>query len=298
MPRFPTHGPIDLGNTVRMMALWGGTTWVKADETGAWYAERTPDGPGTVHVVLRGDHLEAEAFGSGGERLLPRVPELFGLERPGVEAVEAHAPLVRDLRRKMVGLRVGRSGRVYSRLVSAGLAQLVSGANSKPALRRIARQWGELAPGPREDLFLLPPRQQLASTPYYDFHPLNIERHRADLVRRIADRALALQRAAKMPFAEARAHLEKLRGIGPWTSGVVMACPLGDPDAVPLGDWHLPNLVAFNLAGEPRADDARMMQLLEPYAPYRGLVARMLKTAGSGAPRYGPKSAVRDIRGL
>ena len=281
-----------------MMAMWGATTWLKADETGAWYAERTPEGPGTLHVVHRGDHLEAEAFGPGGEGLLPRVPELFGLERPGVEAIEPHHPLVRDLRLKMTGLRVGRSGRVYSRLVSAGLAQLVSGANSKPALRRIVRQWGERAPGPRDDLWLLPPRRELATRPYYDFHPLNIERHRADLVKRIADRAPALQRAAKMPFVEGRAHLEKLRGIGPWTSGVVMGGPLGDADAVPLADWHLPNIVAFNLAGEPRADDARMMELLAPYAPYRGLVARMLKTGGSGAPRCGPKSAVREIRGL
>ena len=220
------------------------------------------------------------------------------MERPGVEAIEPHHPIVRDLRSKMVGLRIGRSGRVFPRLVSAGLAQLVSGANSKPALRRLARQWGERAPGPRDDLILLPPHRQLARTPYYAFHPLNIERHRADLVRRISERAPALQRAAKMPVLDGRAHLEKLRGIGPWTSGVVMACPLGDPDAVPLADWHLPNIVAFNLAGEVRADDARMMELLEPYAPYRGLVARMLKSGGAGAPRYGPKGAVREIRGL
>jgi 3-methyladenine DNA glycosylase/8-oxoguanine DNA glycosylase len=298
VPRFPTNGPIDLRRTMTMMSLWGATTWLKVDETGVWYAERTPDGPGTLHVVKRGDHLEAEAFGDGGERLIPRVPELFGLERSGIEALEPQDSVVREIKKRMRGLRIGRSGRVYSRAVSAGLAQLVTGRNAKPAMKRVARQMGERAPGPRDDLFLLPPHRQLARTPYYAFHPLNIERHRADLIKRIADRAPALQRAAKMPPVEGRAHLEKLRGIGPWTSGVIMACPLGDPDAVPIGDWHLPNLVAFNLAGEPRADDARMMQLLEPYEGMRGLVARMLKSGGSGAPKYGPKNAAREIRHL
>ncbi len=298
MPTFPTNGPLDLRRTVRTMSLWGATTWLKADDSGAWYAERTPDGPGTVHVVHRGDALEAEAFGPGGERLLPRVPELFGLERPGIEAIDAPHPLVRELQRRAVGLRIGRTGRVYSRLVSAGRPQLVRGAQPPPAPRGAAPGGGARAPGPRDDLFLLPPPRDLARRPYWDFHPLNIERHRADLVRRIADRAPALQRAAGMPPVEGRAHLEKLPGIGPWTSGVVMGGPLGDPDAVPIGDWHLPNIVAFNLAGEPRADDERMMELLAPFAPHRGLVARMLKTGGQGAPRYGAKGAVREIRGL
>jgi 3-methyladenine DNA glycosylase/8-oxoguanine DNA glycosylase len=116
-------------------------------------------------------------------------------------------------------------------------------------------------------------------------------------VRRIADRATALQRAATMEPALGRAHLEKLPGIGPWTSGVVMGGPLGDPDAVPLGDYNLANWVAYNLAGEERADDQRMMALLAPYAGQNGLVARLVKGGGCKAPpRRGPRMSVMDIR--
>ncbi len=100
-----------------------------------------------------------------------------------------------------------------------------------------------------------------------------------------------------MPQPEARAHLEKLPGIGPWTSGVVMGGPLGDPDAVPTGDYNLPNIVAYKLVGEERADDARMLELLEPYRGHRGLVARLIKTGGGRSPpRRGPRLRVRDIR--
>ena len=51
---------------------------------------------------------------------------------------------------------------------------------------------------------------------------------------------------------------------------------LGDADAVSVGDYHLPNQVAWALAGEARADDARMLELLEPYRGQRGRVIRLL----------------------
>ena len=69
----------------------------------------------------------------------------------------------------------------------------------------------------------------------------------------------------------------------------------GDPDAVSVGDFHLPNLVAWALAGEPRGTDDRMLELLEPYRGQRGRVIRLLELGGFGAPRYGPRLAPRRI---
>jgi hypothetical protein len=65
---------------------------------------------------------------------------------------------------------------------------------------------------------------------------------------------------------------------------------------VPLGDYHIPNAVTWALAGEPRGDDARMLELLEPYTGQRGRVIRLLMSGGRGAPRYGPKLSRQDIR--
>ena len=69
----------------------------------------------------------------------------------------------------------------------------------------------------------------------------------------------------------------------------------GDPDAVSVGDYHVPNMVAWALAGEPRADDARMLELLEPYRGQRGRVQRYLEVGRITAPRYGPRLAPRGI---
>ncbi len=96
----------------------------------------------------------------------------------------------------------------------------------------------------------------------------------------------------------AYARLRSIPGIGPWTAAEVGVRALGDVDAVSVGDFHLPHLVAYALAGEPRATDARMLELLEPYRGRRALVVRLLELSGMQAPRYGPRLSPRRIEGI
>jgi len=70
----------------------------------------------------------------------------------------------------------------------------------------------------------------------------------------------------------------------------------GDPDAVRIGDYHIPNTVAWALAGEERGTDERMLDLLEPYAGQWGRVIQLLERYSGQAPSYGPKLAQREIR--
>jgi 3-methyladenine DNA glycosylase/8-oxoguanine DNA glycosylase len=98
--------------------------------------------------------------------------------------------------------------------------------------------------------------------------------------------------------AELDARLRAYTGIGPWTSAEVRLRALGDPDAVSVGDAHLPNVVAWILAGEPRATDDRMLELLAPWAGHRARVIRLLETSGRMPPRYGPRIAPRDLTDL
>ena len=61
----------------------------------------------------------------------------------------------------------------------------------------------------------------------------------------------------------------------------------------PVGDYHLPNTVAWALAGEDRATDERMLELLEPYRPQRRRLVVSIVQSGAHAPRYGPRTPVR-----
>jgi 3-methyladenine DNA glycosylase/8-oxoguanine DNA glycosylase len=60
---------------------------------------------------------------------------------------------------------------------------------------------------------------------------------------------------------------------------MVMGFALGDPDAVPVGDLHLLSQLARALVGETRADDTRMLALLEPHRGQRFRLMRLLLAA-------------------
>ena len=97
-----------------------------------------------------------------------------------------------------------------------------------------------------------------------------------------------------MGFVQAADRLQALPGLGPWTAGSAMLQGMGFPDTIILGDYHMANTVAWNLAGEARADDHRMVDLLRPFKGHRGRVLRLLGVAGSSAPSHGPRMALRS----
>jgi 3-methyladenine DNA glycosylase/8-oxoguanine DNA glycosylase len=83
--------------------------------------------------------------------------------------------------------------------------------------------------------------------------------------------------------------------VGPWTVAEVARAALGDPDAVSVGDFHLPNTVCWALAGRPRGTDLEMLELLEPYRGQRGRVQCLLDAGHISAPAYGPRTEVGSI---
>jgi 3-methyladenine DNA glycosylase/8-oxoguanine DNA glycosylase len=127
------------------------------------------------------------------------------------------------------------------------------------------------------------------------FHRLGVERRRAETIHRCAVVAHRLEAAIELGTDELDRRLRSISGVGPWTSAEVRRVALGDPDAVSTGDYHLPHAVAWALAGEPRADDNRMLELLAPFAGHRARVVRLIEVAGIGAPRHGPRMRLRLI---
>ena len=285
-------GPLELATTLGPLAHGRGDRTIRLGRREAWLAFRTPAGPATLRLRLTTPtHLAASAWGPGGTHALDGAGLLVGeADRP--DAFVAVHPVLRRIERAHAGLRLPQTRRVFHALVPSILEQKVTGTEAFRAYAALLRRHGEAAPGPG-DLLLPPPPSTLARLPYHALHPLGVERRRADVIRRAAARAGWLDAARSA--AEATTRLRSLTGIGAWTAAEVVRCAFGDPDAVSVGDYHVPNMVAWALAGEPRADDARMLELLEPYRGQRGRVQRLLEVGGITAPRYGPRTAPRSF---
>jgi 3-methyladenine DNA glycosylase/8-oxoguanine DNA glycosylase len=289
------RGPIHLAETLGPLRHGLGDRTIRLQRDEAWLAARTSSGPGTLHVrVLRAGVVGARAWGDGAEALLASLPALLG-EDDAPERLVAHHPIIRQLQRRHSGLRLPRSGRVLHALVPSVFEQKITGTEAFRAYAAFLRAFGEPAPGPG-DLLLPPDPATLAGLPYHAFHPIGIERRRAGVVRRAASRASWLEAATGA--IEATRRLRSLPGIGAWTAAEVVRSSHGDPDALSVGDYHMANIVAWALAGEARADDARMLELLEPYRGQRGRVQRLLEVGRVVAPRYGPRMAPRRIAAI
>ena len=288
----PCAAPVDLRLTMSLLPSAGGLTMRFAGD-GVWRATRTPDGPATIHLSGGGHRVEVEAWGPGAPWAVEHAPALVGAD-DSEEGFEPGHPVVAELRRRLRGLRVGRSDAVVESLVPTVLEQKVQGLQARRSYRRLVRALGEPAPGPVP--LLLPPQPaRLADLPYHAFHSMNVERRRAETVRLVARHARRLEETAAMPPGEAIRRLRSLPGVGAWTAAEVSLVALGDADAVSVGDYHLPHHVAWALAGEARADDARMLELLEPYRGHRGRVIRLLVAGHSGPPRFGPRLPLKNI---
>lgn len=289
------HGPLDLVATAFPLRQGSDDPTIRVADGHVWRALRTVAGPATLHLRIEGDALEAAAVGPGADAALELAPRLAGLDdNPALLRIQH--PALAEARRRHPGLRLTSGTAVFDALAWVVIEQKVVGADARRAYRDLVRRISDPAPGGM-GLLLPPDPHRLAGTPYWTFHECNVERRRASVIIGAAHQARALNSLAALTGPEARVRLQSLPGIGPWTAAKVTAVSHGDPDAVPLGDFHLPNVVGYALAGEPRGDDARMLELLEPYAGQRGRVIQLLMSGGRGAPRYGPKLSRQDIRG-
>jgi 3-methyladenine DNA glycosylase/8-oxoguanine DNA glycosylase len=243
-----------------------------------WKAARTPDGPVTLRLAREAGGVVARAWGPGAEWALRRADALAGL-RDDPAGFEPPPGPVAALARRRRGIRLSRSPWVFEGLTEYVLQQRVTFRDASRSHRRLVRLLGAPAPGPPGLLLPLGPSDWLRLADA-DLRRAGIDGQRGRALRAAARAGRRLGASFDLDPAEARAVLAAVPGCGPWTVQITMGFVLADPDAVPVGDLHLPHEVGWALAAEPGADDARMLQLLEPFRGHRFRVLRLLLAEG------------------
>lgn len=287
---------VDLGLTLGPLRHGPNDPTIRFERDVVWRATRTPEGPATLRISRGKEGWRVMAWGAGAEVAAAGVPRLLGSEDQP-DRLEVPAGPLRVLVARLRGLRFGRTDDVMGSLMPAILGQKVTSVEAQRSYRGLIVRFGTTAPGPGS-LRLPPSAEQLGSLPYYELHPLGIEQRRAMTLIRAARQAAWLERAAELAPAAALARLSTIPGVGAWTAAETARSAFGDADALSIGDYHIPNLVCWALAGEARGDDARMLELLEPYRGQRGRLVRVLELSGISAPKYGPRSPIRSIARL
>jgi 3-methyladenine DNA glycosylase/8-oxoguanine DNA glycosylase len=178
--------------------------------------------------------------------------------------------------------RLSSTPTIFESLAVAIIEQLVTGFEARASVRRLWRIAGEVVPGTQ--LFAAPSASAVRRVPMWKMHEIGIGAKRAAALHGAAARGEAIERLRGLDPPVVMQKLESLRGVGPWTSNAVARNALAWSDAVPVGDFHGPFIVARALAGRDdltlddrdEADEV-MLEALEPFRPHRARVALLLE---------------------
>lgn len=265
-----------------------------------WRTTRTPDGPATLRITAHAataPAVHAEAWGTGAQWALDRLPALLGAD-DDPSAFVAHHRLTREAHRRHPGLRLPRTGLVMESLIPSVLEQKVTTREAHRAWQLLVRRHGERAPGPHDGMYVMPDARTWCGIPSWEWHRAGVDSKRSATVIRAARRASRLEEAASMELDAAMARLQLIPGIGPWTAAETLQRSNGHPDAVTVGDLHLPRIIGYSLTGARDTDDEEMLKLLAPYEGQRHRAARLILLAGRSPARRQPRFPIGDIARL
>ena len=262
-----------------------------------WRTAQTPLGPGTLRLSAGGGAVDAAAWGPGAEWLIQSVPALLGaVDHP--TGFEPRHRVIADTARRLPHLRLGATGLVFELVVPSILEQRVTGREAWRSWRELLFRFGGAAPGPAPPgMRVMPTPQTWRRIPSWEWHRAGVDPGRARTVIAAATAAHRLDESLTLPRDQRLRRLRAIPGVGEWTAAEVAQRAWADADAVSVGDFHLPDLVGWALAGRP-VDDNGMLELLSVYPGHRHRAVRLVELSGVAKPRFAPRMPVADIRAL
>jgi 3-methyladenine DNA glycosylase/8-oxoguanine DNA glycosylase len=267
------RGPYSLALTVRWYS--DATRMVRdgvvtaALPGGLAHAWQRPDG----RIVLRGESEEA----------VERLRFSLAVDDDHTPFLRRFAadPLIGETTRRLRGLRQSRVSTVAHALLRAFCGQLIESKRARHLEARIVRAATPSITG--STLHAPPTAASFASLAPASLRSHGLHARRAAALVRIC-RASDPERLRALPTEAAARYLERERGLGPWSAGIVCLEGLGRPERGLVGDLGLIKLVSA-LRGR-RAEAWETEELLAPYGEWAGLASvYLLKGYGLGLVR-------------
>jgi 3-methyladenine DNA glycosylase/8-oxoguanine DNA glycosylase len=180
-------------------------------------------------------------------------------------------PLIGEATRRLPGLRQIRVGTVTQALLRAFCGQLIEAKRARHLEARIIRA---LTPVYAESRLHAPPRAEvLGRVAPVELRRLGLHAGRAASLVRLC-RSFDPERLHALPTETAALRLERERGLGPWSAGLVCLEGLGRVERGLVGDLGLIKLMSA-LRGR-WVESWETAELLEPYGEWAGLASLYL----------------------
>ncbi|MDX6465680.1 MAG: DNA-3-methyladenine glycosylase [Gaiellaceae bacterium] len=176
-------------------------------------------------------------------------------------------PMLGTASRTLRGLRPVRVATVAQALLRAFCGQLIEAKVARRLEQTIIRRL--CAPG-ADRLHVAPTTSDLAAVAPAQLRALGLHTRRAAALVRLC-RSFELERLHEQPTEAIARRLERERGLGPWSVGVVCLEGLGRMDYGLVGDLGLVKLLRA-LRGRP-VEGWETAELLEPYGEWAGLAS-------------------------
>jgi DNA-3-methyladenine glycosylase II len=199
----------------------------------------------------------------------------------------AASPKLKDLTERLRGLKPMRPVSLFEMAVIAITEQQISLAAAYRIRSRLVERFGVAV----EEEWVFPEPQALASATLEDLRSCGLSRQKASYIRDlavdVAGGTLDLNTLKSMDDDSAREMIMGWRGFGRWSADYILVRGLARPDCVPIDDLGVRSVIGEYLGNGERASVAEATEILEPFRPYRGLLAfylladyRLARTSG------------------
>ncbi|MEJ2738602.1 MAG: hypothetical protein P8105_01990 [Dehalococcoidia bacterium] len=173
----------------------------------------------------------------------------------------------------LFGLKPMRPVSLFEMAVVAITEQQISLAAAYRIKARIVQRFGE----PIDNQWIFPEPYLLSQATLEDLRSCGLSRQKAqyihELATKIIDGSLDLNSLKTMDDDEAREVIMDLRGFGSWSADYILVRGLARPDCVPVDDLAIRTVVGKYLGNGQRLTAPEVTEKLEPFRPYRGLLA-------------------------
>ena len=219
-------------------------------------ARQSPDGV----VSIRSDSAEAAE----------KLRWVLALDDDHSEFLRRFAddPLLGRSAKHFRGLRPVRTATVAQALLRAVCGQLIDSKTARRLERFVIRA---LATPDAEGLSQAPTTAVLAALAPLELRRLGLHERRAAAAVRLC-RSLELERLHDLPTEVVVRRIERERGLGPWSAGVICLEGLGRFEHGFVGDLGLIKLVRA-LTGRREVEAWETAELLQPYGEWAGLAS-------------------------